>query len=610
VKDDALPAGGPDDGRDHDPNAAAPHDGAAPHGDPAPGPRQDPHGGTAPGPRDDAPGGTAPGPRQDPHGGTLPGPRDDVPGGTAPGPRHDAPGGTGPGLRDDVPGGTGPGPRHDAPGGTAPGPRQDPHGGTLPGPRDDVPGGTGPGPQEPPGAVVGGPRGEPSRRRLAVAAVAAAVLAVAGIGTYAASSTGGPAAVASPADPPKPEPLMLDGYGAVPQGLTFRAAGPLPDGPDSAPVYRPEGQVPRERVAALAEALGLESTPRDEGTVWKAGEELTVTKKAPASWTFTRTPSAGKTPVDEAKAEKAAAPVLKAAGQRDARVDADGTLGAERTVDADPVVGGLPTHGWTTSLRVGPDSRVTSGAGMLADPVRGDSYPLVDAQAALKDLDRLSSGIGRAPEPGCASAVPAEPGAEEGPAGRPSAEVPPAHPCTPEAPVKRRAATVESAEFGLAAHFVDGRQILVPSWMFEVRLPDGGDVLRLAHPAVDPAYLTTTEEPPGERPSPRPTGPDDGTTTGQARVTGYRAEDGRLTVAFEAGVCSDFTVRTEEKDGRVEVTVLDKPWPDRVCIMIAKIHHRTVELDEPLGDRTVVDSAGHAVPKEKEKDKDPHPTAR
>ncbi|CAM5714556.1 Large membrane protein OS=Streptomyces glaucescens OX=1907 GN=SGLAU_09845 PE=4 SV=1 [Streptomyces glaucescens] len=33
--------------------------------------------------------------------------------------------------------------------------------------------------------------------------------------------------------------------------------------------------------------------------------------------------------------------------------------------------------------------------------------------------------------------------------------------------------------------------------------------------------------------------------------------------------------------------------------MIAKVHHRTVELDEPLGDRKVVGSDGEAVPLEK-----------
>ncbi|MEU9578869.1 hypothetical protein [Streptomyces chilikensis] len=447
-----------------------------------------------------------------------------------------------------------------------------------------------------------GRRSSPPRGRLAVAAVTAAVLAAAGMGAYAASSTDGTAArTASASGPADPEPLVLDGHGGVPQGLTFRAAGPLPDAPDTAPVYRPEGEVPAGRVAALAGSLGLEGAPRADGTVWKAGEELAVDRKAPASWTLTRPHPEGGTPVDEARARAAAAPVLKAVGQEDARVDASGTLGAERTVNADPVIGGLPTHGWTTALRVGPDATVTSGAGQLADPVRGDSYPLVEAREALKDLDRLSSGVGRAPEPGCASAVPHA----EGDGGRPSGAVPPADPCAPE-PVKRRTATVEGATLGLAAFQVDGARALVPSWLFQVRLPNAVDVLTVAHPAVDPAHVVTPEESPAERPSPRPTGPDDGMGTDRARVTGYRAENGRLTVAFEAGVCSDFTVRAEERGDRVEVVVDERKWPDRVCIMIAKIHHRTVELDEPLGGRTVVDSAGKPVPEER----GPRPSAR
>ncbi|NYV77477.1 hypothetical protein HW445_24590, partial [Streptomyces sp. UH6] len=342
------------------------------------------------------------------------------------------------------------------------------------------------------------------------------------------------------------------------------------------------------------------------GTAWKAGRELSVDREAPASWTFTRELSDGRTPVGEAKAKAAAAPVLEAAGQGDAEVDASRTLGAERTVEADPVIGGLPTHGWTTSLRVGPDSTVTSGAGQLADPVRGDSYPLVEAEEALKDLDRLSSGLGGAPEPGCASAVPHTDGRGED-AGRPAGSVPPADPCTPEQPPKRRTATVESAVLGLAAFPTDGRQALVPSWIFQVRIPNAVDPLTVAHPAVDPAFLVTPEEPPAEQPSPRPTGPDDGTGTDRARVIGYRAEDGRLTVAFEAGVCSDFTLRATERGDRVEVVVEERKWPDRVCIMIAKIHHRSVELDEPLGGRTVVDSAGTPVPEEKDT---PRPSAR
>jgi hypothetical protein len=441
------------------------------------------------------------------------------------------------------------------------------------------------------------------RGRLAVAAVTAAVLVAGGVGTYVTSSAGGPAA-ASPSDASEPEPLPLDGYGAVPQGLHIVAPdGSLPQGPDTAPVYRPGGEVPRDRVAALAGALGLESTPRAEGAAWKAGDGLVVNRKAPGSWTFTRAVSGGKTPVSEERARSAAAPVLKAAGQDDGRVDASGTLGAERTVNVEPLVGGLPTHGWTTSLRVGPDASVTSGAGQLAAPVRGDAYPVVGAGAALKEVNRLSAAVGGAPGAGCASAVPHSDGGGEG---RPSAEVPPVDPCTPEDQVKRRTATVESAEFGLAAHFVDGRQTLVPSWLFRVRVLEAGDLLTLSHPAVEPAYLTTPGGTPTERPSPRPTGPDDGTGTDRARVTGYRAEDGRLTVAFEAGVCSDFTVRTEERGDRVRVTVVEKKWDDRVCVMIAKIHHRTVELAEPLGDRTVVDQDGRTVPPEKE----PRPSTR
>jgi hypothetical protein len=45
--------------------------------------------------------------------------------------------------------------------------------------------------------------------------------------------------------------------------------------------------------------------------------------------------------------------------------------------------------------------------------------------------------------------------------------------------------------------------------------------------------------------------------------------------------------------------VTETPWPDKVCIMIAKIYHQTVQLDEPLGDRAVVGTDGKEVPLEK-----------
>ena len=50
----------------------------------------------------------------------------------------------------------------------------------------------------------------------------------------------------------------------------------------------------------------------------------------------------------EEAAKAAAAPVLAALGQEDARLDATRCPGAVRVVTADPVVGGLPTYGWPT----------------------------------------------------------------------------------------------------------------------------------------------------------------------------------------------------------------------------------------------------------------------
>ena len=66
--------------------------------------------------------------------------------------------------------------------------------------------------------------------------------------------------------------------------------------------------------------------------------------------------------VGEAAAKKAAAPVLKAVGQDDAKLDASQIMGDRRVVNADPEVGGLPTYGWTTGVVVG----ATGGVGSLA----------------------------------------------------------------------------------------------------------------------------------------------------------------------------------------------------------------------------------------------------
>ncbi|MEU3253987.1 hypothetical protein [Streptomyces sp. NPDC006997] len=485
--------------------------------------------------------------------------------------------------------------------------------------------------------AAGGPeRREGAGRRwspVLVASVAAAVLLAGGGGAYLATSASGGSGDSGTASGggATPPPLVLDGYtegrgtpGIAPgepdpNGATYRASGDLPDGPGSAAVYRARGEVTEAEVARLAAALGLDGKPVAEGQAWRiggqdgSGPSLQVNRRAPGTWTFhryspgtddCRSPTTcakeqpGGDPVSEATALKAAAPVLKAVGQADAETDASQVMGAQRMVNADPVVGGLPTYGWPTGVTVGAGGEVVGGSGQVKAPVKGDTYPVLTAEETLELMN------GAAPDPavsgrsgmgGCASPVPLE--EDRGPCGGMTG----APKASPAEPVE-----VESAVFGLASHFVDARQTLVPSWLFEVRAPGARDPFTVTYPAVEPEFLRAPGAPSGEppaQPSPRPTGPGDEPTAAPATreldVDGYTTEGRELTVSFTAGVCADFTVTARESAERVTVKVTEKPWKDKVCILIAEVHTRTVRLDEPLGDRKVVGTDGRSVPLEK-----------
>jgi hypothetical protein len=479
--------------------------------------------------------------------------------------------------------------------------------------------------------------GRPERRRppaVVVASVAAAVLLVGAGGAYLATSASGGGSdggtsSGAPGDD-TPPPLPLDGYRAPspggpdgggtngiapgepnPYGVTYRADGPLPEGPGSAPVYRAKGEVGEAEVARLAKALGIEGAPRLKGGAWKAGNAgdgagplLTVSRQAPGTWTFQRytpgtddcgkgavckAPSADGTPVSEAAAKKAAAPVLKALGQDDAKLDASQVMGARRAVNAEPEVGGLPTYGWTTGVVVGARGEVVGGSGRMAAPVKGDTYPVLDARETLALLNSPGAGP-RAGIGGCAGPVPLEEGTRQVPC-EPSTGAPgkPEQPGTSGRP-DRQTITVRDAVFGLAAHPVRGRQTLVPSWLFEVRAPGTADAFTVTYPAVDPKYLTSPAPSPSDGPASAPASPRD------VRVSGWTAEGTELTVHFSGGVCSDYDATAKEGAGRVTVTVTETPHPDRVCILIAKEYERTVTLDKPLGDRKVVGTDGKQIP--------------
>ncbi|MBQ0830012.1 hypothetical protein [Streptomyces tagetis] len=473
--------------------------------------------------------------------------------------------------------------------------------------------------------VTDGPRPARRPRGAVVACVAAAVLLAGGGGAYLASASarsgqsGGGSTATGPgsAGEGTPPPLLLDdrpapGTGGVgiapgepdPSGVRYRASGPLPEGPRTAPVYRAEGEVGAADVARLAKALGVTDPPVERGGTWKAGRVdggsgavLTVERAAPGTWTFQRyaagsddcrkgtacpAPSGG-TPVGEAAARKAAAPVLKALGLETARLDAGQVTGAQRAVNAEPVVDGLPTRGWTTGVLVGPGGEVSGGAGRMAAPVKGDAYPVLDAARTLESLNApgagAAGGIG-----GCASAVPLD-GVERVPGDSLAA------PCDagPRTAVEPPTASVEEAVFGLAAHPVRGRPVLVPSWLFEVRRPGAKSTETVTHPAVDPVYLAPATTP----------APSEGSATREVEVSGYRTEGRELTVYFTGGVCSSYSASAEAGKNEVTVTVTERQEPGKVCILVAREYERTVRLDEPLGTRSVLAPDGTPVPMHK-----------
>lgn len=475
----------------------------------------------------------------------------------------------------------------------------------------------------------------PRRRRspLVVASVAAAVLVAGGGGAYFATSgfgggdngegVGSADAKGGKDGGQTPPLLALDtggpgaGGGIAPGepdptggGVVYRAKGDLPEGPDRAAVHRATGSVTAAEVSRLAKALGLPGAPRLEGPAWKVGPSkdgqgptLQVNKDAPGTWTFARymaspggdnclkgkaCPSGGAgepgPAVSEAEARKAAAPVLEAVGQGDAALDAAQLMGAVRVVNANPVVSGLPTYGWSTGVQVGADGTVVGGSGQLKKPVKRDLYPVVSAEQAVEQLNEAGKDSGRVGIGGCATPVPHKD------------DLRPETPCEPKDSPAPERLTIGKAVFGLAAQYVDGRQALVPSWLFEVTAKDGGQPFTVTHTAVEKQFLKSTE-PPAKDLTPSEPAQDPAGREGPAQIS-YSIDGRTLTVTFWGGVCSDYEAKATETGDRVKVRIVEtNPDPERVCIMLAKELTESVTLDEPLDGRQVVDVNGKPLPR-------------
>ncbi|MEV5598868.1 hypothetical protein [Streptomyces sp. NPDC052496] len=483
------------------------------------------------------------------------------------------------------------------------------------------------------------------RRRspLIAASVAAAVLLAGGGAAYwASTASGGGETGAGARSEGGPPPLALDGYAQGkgtgsrngiapgepnPQGAGYRATGKLPDGPSSAPVYQPRGEVSQEAVARLAKALDLPGTVRSDGDSWKVGgltrdarsPVLQVAKSGTGAWTYAQygTPGgtgcaepgakggsgaqasgpgcpsyrdggaqddSGKDAVSPAEAEKAAQPVLDAAGQKNAKLDASGLSGAVRIVSANPVIGGLPTYGWQSEIQVGSDGQVVGGSGQLAQPVKGDTYPV---QSAERTLERLNAAHGGANSGSgaCATAEPQKKSDGQG-----------VEPCVGNASA-HKPADVTGAVFGLSAQYVNGRQALVPSWLYEVKRTGGGTV---SHPAIDPKYVKNGDGGSSAGPAQPPNSGRPSGKAGAMSLESYEVSaDGKsLTLHFWGGVCSTYSATAEQTGKSVKAEVIGKEKkPNQICVKMAKEFTQTVPLDQPLAGRDVIDAAtGKEVP--------------
>ncbi|MFF5717082.1 hypothetical protein [Streptomyces buecherae] len=316
------------------------------------------------------------------------------------------------------------------------------------------------------------------------------------------------------------------------------------------------------------------------------GRDARGPKNAPA------VPDGGSQPVSAAEAKKAAQPVLSALGQPDAKLDASRTYGAVRAVTADPTFDGLPSYGWQTTLEVGVDGEVDGANGFLNKLAKGDEYPLIDADEAVKALNAAAAN---APILHC------QPGTPDPSHKAKKGDKSEIGPCAPGSD-KPSVHEVREARFGLGMRFEEGRQVLVPSWILTVRpadAKDGESDFTVTHPAVDPKYVIGARTEPGapaDGDSSRE--PGNGNRPGK-HIESYSADGRSLTVRFYGGVCSTYEATADASDAAVTVRVTGKEKkPGAKCVLVAKEFEKKITLAEPLGDREVVDAAtGESVPK-------------
>ena len=131
-----------------------------------------------------------------------------------------------------------------------------------------------------------------------------------------------------------------------------------------------------------------------------------------------------------------------------ASVDAfDNTLSWSFTFD--PVVDGLPTYGFNSSVSIGAGGEVIDGYGVIGTPTAGDEYPLIGTPAAV---ERLNRGEAFGPSVAATATLRRPSPMPRPPRPQPRSLTAPTRPPAPtSSPARRIAATARSATFPCSA---------------------------------------------------------------------------------------------------------------------------------------------------------------
>lgn len=267
--------------------------------------------------------------------------------------------------------------------------------------------------------------------------------------------------------------------GGLPWSYSATAGGSVPGGGSSGSDGASKGPVPPELRPDDTVTSDAE-TPSAPGSVDPSRPDETIVCEMPPCPPGTACVQVCPPPRPEGlpsgeEAEEIAGRILAAGGldldQADVRVEDQVSAWL---VSADPVVGGLPTVGMGSVVSVGGGGDVAFASGWLAEPQRGDAYPLIGSSEALRRLqDRQPVPLdeGREPAVGC-----------EG--------------CPATEPV---VVTVTSVRLGLElAPAADaGAAWLVPAYLFEI--DGGGPGSEVVALAVVDEYLTDSPGPTAEQ---------------------------------------------------------------------------------------------------------------